>query len=91
MTCHRNEVSMNHRHDEVILYTRQGCQLCAEADELLRGYGLAPQQVDVDSDPQLAAKFTECVPVVVINGRLRFRGRVNEVLLQRQLAGRVRR
>jgi glutaredoxin len=70
---------------QVVLYTRQGCHLCDEARALLRRYGLAPQLVDIDADPQLRARYDTCVPVVAIDGRERFRGRVNEILLRRLL------
>ena len=73
---------------ETILYTRQGCHLCDDAYLILVRHGLTPQAVDIDADPELVAKYTECVPVVVIDGHERFRGRVNEVLLQRLLSGR---
>jgi glutaredoxin len=69
----------------VTVYTREGCHLCHDAIELLRRYDIEPVLVDVDADAQLTAKFTECVPVVVIDGKQRFRGRVNEVLLRRLL------
>lgn len=68
-----------------ILYTREGCHLCDEALDVLRRHGLSPELVDIDSDPQLVEQYTECVPVVVIDGRERFRGHVNEVLLRRIL------
>ncbi len=71
----------------VVIYTREGCHLCDEAYELLLQYGLLPVLVDIDRDPELVEKYTTCVPVVMIDGRVRFRGRVNEVLLQR-LVGR---
>jgi glutaredoxin len=71
----------------VTLYTRTGCHLCEDAEALLVRHGLRPELVDIDSDPQLQARYTSCVPVVVIDGRERFRGRVNEVLLRRLLAG----
>jgi glutaredoxin len=73
---------------ETILYTRQGCHLCDEAREILVRHGLTPVSVDIDADPELVAKYTECVPVIVIDGHERFRGRVNEVLLRRLLGGR---
>ena len=69
----------------LILYTRVGCHLCDDAYELLQRYGLAPQLIDVDSDPQLVERYGCCVPVVVLDGKVRFRGRVNEVLLRRLL------
>ena len=68
-----------------ILYTRQGCCLCDDAEVLLRRHGLSPQLIDIDEDEALRGQFNECVPVVVINGKERFRGRVNEVLLKRIL------
>jgi len=68
---------------KVILYTRQGCHLCEDAKQLLERHGLEPVLIDIDSDPALTERYNECVPVVVIDGRERFRGRVNEVLLRR--------
>ena len=68
---------------EVILYTRQGCHLCDEARQTLIRCQLVPRLIDIDEDPELVARYDECVPVVVIDGQERFRGRVNEVLLRR--------
>lgn len=70
---------------DVTLYTRQGCHLCDQAATVLRAYGIAPNLVDIDSDPELVAQFDCCVPVVVIDGKVRFRGGINEVLLRRML------
>lgn len=72
---------------DVVLYTREGCHLCHEADQLLRSYGLTPKLVDIDREPQLRILYDTCVPVVAIDGRVRFRGKVNEVLLRRLLRG----
>jgi glutaredoxin len=72
---------------QVVLYTRVGCHLCDDAHALLVKHGLQPQLVDIDADPALRERFNYCVPVVEIDGVLRFRGRVNEVLLRRLLAG----
>jgi len=71
---------------QVTIYTRAGCHLCDDAKELLERYGLQPTLVDIDADPQLRERFTTCVPVVIIDGKERFRGLVNEVLLRRVLA-----
>ena len=70
---------------EVLLYTRAGCHLCDDAKAVLMRHGLAPVEIDVDADDALRARFNECVPVVVIDGVERFRGRVNELLLRRLL------
>ena len=70
----------------VVLYTRVGCHLCDDAAELLRAHGLAPQLIDIDADPALCAAHHEWVPVVEIDGVIRFRGRIEPVLLRRLLA-----
>jgi glutaredoxin len=71
---------------QVTVYTRRGCHLCEEAHELLKRHALAPVLVDIDADPALQERYTNCVPVVVIEGKERFRGRVNEFLLTRLLS-----
>lgn len=75
----------------IVLYSRTGCHLCDVALELLRNrqarYGYRLVIIDVDSDPELVAKFDACVPVVAIDGKVRFRGRVEPALLDRQLRG----
>lgn len=74
----------------VVLYTRKGCHLCEDAEALLVQHGLAPRLIDIDADPALREQFNECVPVVEIDGKIHFRGRVNPILLRRIVAaGRV--
>jgi glutaredoxin len=68
-----------------VVYTRPGCHLCDDAVALLRRYGLEPDLVDIDQDPQLRSRYDNCVPVVTVDGRERFRGRISEVLLRRLL------
>ncbi len=70
---------------QVLLFTRSGCQLCDEAEALLIRYGLSPRKLDIDANSELREKYDTCVPVVVIDGKERFRGRVNEILLKRLL------
>lgn len=71
----------------LVFYTRAGCHLCEAAWEALerarRRHGFALAAVDVDTSPELAAAYGPWVPVVTVNGKLRFRGGVNPVLLQR--------
>ncbi len=71
---------------DVILYTRTGCHLCDEAEQTLVEHGLIPQSVDIDADPELVERFDTCVPVVEIDGKIRFRGCVNPMLLKRLLS-----
>ena len=70
---------------QTIVYTRTDCGLCADADALLRRYGFRPTMVDIDTDLRLVRKYGESIPVVKINGKVRFRGNVNETLLLRLL------
>ena len=70
---------------DVVLYTRQQCHLCETAKEILLRHQLLPREIDVDTDPALAERFGQWVPVVEIDGKIRFRGHVNEKLLKRLL------
>jgi hypothetical protein len=74
------------------LFTRHGCRLCDDAWDLLasaqKTYGFALESKDVDTSPEWAAAYGDCVPVVLVNGKVRFRGDVNEVLLRRILDAR---
>jgi glutaredoxin len=69
------------------LYTRAQCCCCHKALDVLKGaqkrYGFAIEEVDIDGDPELVAQFDTSVPVVVLNGKVRFRGAVNPTLLDR--------
>jgi glutaredoxin len=73
----------------ILIYTRRGCHLCEEACKDLERqqtrYRYTLEIRDVDTDPALAAAHGEWVPVVLVNGKVRFRGRVNPVLLERLL------
>jgi predicted thioredoxin/glutaredoxin len=60
--------------------------LCDDAKSVLAGYlEYLPriEGVDIDSDPELQNRFGNSIPVVEIDGEVRFRGRVDEVLLRR--------
>lgn len=70
----------------IVVYTREGCHLCDDAVALLRRHGQEPRLVDIDADSQLRERYNLCVPVVEIDGKERFRGRINEVLLTRLLS-----
>src|SRR5271166_5612336 len=71
------------------VYTRVQCCCCHKALDLLkdyqRGYGFRIAKVDIDADPELAAKYGDEVPVVAVDGKVRFRGVVNPALLERLL------
>ncbi|MEX0938862.1 MAG: glutaredoxin family protein [Pirellulales bacterium] len=70
------------------LYTRPGCHLCDEARAELERQGFQVEAVEIDPDPELVERYGDCIPVVVIDGKERFRGRVSPMLLRRLLAKR---
>jgi hypothetical protein len=91
----RSQTAARLDHLEFILYTREGCHLCAAAqgrlEDARRRYHFQLITMDVDSDPVLAAEHGDWVPVVTVNGKLRFRGGVNAVLLERLLRAEMER
>jgi hypothetical protein len=78
-------------HLRIVLYTRAGCHLCEAAwRELLRlqrVHHFSLESADIDKDPSLVALYGNLVPVVAVNGKVRFWGQVNRVLLERLLRG----
>jgi glutaredoxin len=74
---------------QVTVYTRRDCCCCHKALDLLKKYqrkhGLSIEEIDIDGDPELVAQHGLTVPVVAIGGKVRFKGVVNPVLLERLL------
>ena len=77
------------RRPAVVLYTREGCHLCHEVQAILEaekaGVDFDLTILDIDRDEEAKRLYDLEVPVVSIDGRVRFRGRVNLVLLRRAL------
>lgn len=75
---------------EVTLVTRSGCCLCEEAREVLervredRPFRLVVRDLDEDAD--LPRAWSDEVPVILLDGRKRFKIRVEERRLRRLLA-----
>ncbi len=76
-------------HLKFTVYTRQECCCCHKALDLLKDAqersGFEIDVVDIDGDPNLVALYDTEVPVVALNGKVRFRGVVNPALLERLL------
>jgi hypothetical protein len=78
------------RFSRATLYTREGCHLCEDARHLLDRYAAwLPdiEEIDIDTDPRLVERFGTTIPVVELDGRVRFNGRINEALLRRLIEG----
>jgi glutaredoxin len=59
----------------VTLYTRPGCHLCDEAREAILGLrGVVPpfelDEVNIDEDDGLLARYLERIPVVLVDGEV---------------------
>jgi glutaredoxin len=81
-------------HLKFTVYTRAQCCCCHKALELLKDYqkchGFSIEEVDIDADPELRARYNTEVPVVAIQDKVRFRGVVNRALLERLLSAEMR-
>lgn len=72
-----------------MIFSRHDCCLCDEALIEVEGaravYPFEMEVVDVDRDPELAARYGEEVPVIEIDGRKAFKYRVTQKELLRKL------
>ncbi len=75
---------------QINFYTRARCHLCEQAWRQLREleaeFALELVSIDVDSDPRLAARYGDHVPVAVAGERELFRHRADVGRLRAQLA-----
>lgn len=75
----------------VRLYGRTGCHLCDEARQVIErvcaDLGESYDEVDIDADPELQARFTDEVPVTFVDGRQHDFWRVDEARLRHALTG----
>jgi glutaredoxin len=73
----------------ITFYTRTGCHLCDEAraviEQVCDELGEEYSEVDIDSDPDLVARFTDEVPVTFVDGRQHDFWRVNPARLRTAL------
>ena len=74
---------------ELLLYGRPGCHLCEDmgaALEELRGeLGFRLREVDIDTDPALAARYGTLIPVLTLEGREICHYHLDPVALRRAL------
>jgi thioredoxin-like negative regulator of GroEL len=71
------------------LLSRPDCSLCEEmrkeVDALLGEAARSWQVVDVDSDPALASRYGQAIPVLFVNGRLFAKTRLPRLALRLRL------
>ncbi|HET8614783.1 MAG TPA: glutaredoxin family protein [Actinomycetales bacterium] len=78
----------------VVLVGRQGCHLCDEARDVVRRVAdetsTSWTEVDVDADPELLRRYSDQVPVVLVDGQQHDFWRVDEQRLRAALSPDVR-
>jgi len=52
----------------LILYGRPGCHLCDDARTVLERVGHPFEEVDIEADDELLARYLERIPVVALDG-----------------------
>ena len=75
----------------LLLYGRPGCHLCDDARAALQRIGHPFEEVDVEADDELLARYLERIPVIALDGAELYDFFVNEVELRARLDARVRR
>ena len=72
------------------MYHADGCHLCERALAQVRALrdelGFALEEVAIDGDAELEARYRELIPVVEIDGEQAFRYYVHEESFRRRLA-----
>lgn len=71
---------------KILLYSRRGCHLCEQAEDMLACLAAELTIVDIDTDVELVAAFDTRVPVVEVDGRILIEGRFDERELFTRLA-----
>lgn len=71
---------MNGTKPRVTLYTRRGCHLCEDAKHEIQAAGARDEytfdEIDIDTDASLVARYGLEIPVVQINGTTVFKYRL---------------
>ena len=84
MTTHTRPVR------RVTFYTRPGCHLCEQAEELLTDlrldYDVHVTSIDITTDLAIFERYKYEIPVVVVEGGGTVAGRIDERLLRRALS-----
>ena len=77
---------MDHDSLRVVLYTIPGqCPLCDTAREVIQTNGVRFRELDIRTDRELLRAYRNEIPVVTIDGKKRFIGRVDPAELTKIL------
>jgi len=74
---------------DLILYTRNDCELCREMEEIIAAevpqFDARIRRIEIDGDPSLEARFGIEVPVLFVNERKAFKYRCTRKELRKRL------
>ena len=77
---------------QLILYTKPGCHLCDEMKQEMQRAGCAElygmEEVNIETDPDLLARYRDEIPVLLIDGVEAFRHRLRAADFKARLPGR---
>jgi hypothetical protein len=75
---------------DLILYTRNDCELCREMEETIAAelpkFDARIRRIEIDGDLSLEARFGTEVPVLFVNDRKAFKYRCTPAELRKRLA-----
>ena len=74
---------------KVIIYSRPGCHLCEEAKAAMHAAGCEGEytleEVNIEHDPDLLARYKNDIPVITFNGAEAFKHRVDSDEFRRRI------
>jgi glutaredoxin len=77
--------------NHLVLYGRPACHLCDDARAVLERIGHPFEEIDIEGDDELLARYLERIPVVALDGTELYDFFVDESDLRARLVARVRR
>jgi hypothetical protein len=79
---------------QIVLYSKPGCHLCEvmkeEMDQANCGELYELQEINIETDPELLARYRYEIPVLTINGSEAFRHRLTADAFREALTAKVR-
>lgn len=73
----------------VTVYSRPGCHLCDEAKAAIESAGcddaFTLEEVNIDEDPELGARYRYDIPVIAINGVPTFMHRIDPEVFRQKI------
>lgn len=80
------------RHVEgFVVYTRPDCDCTAEAVAAIKQHGCEPLLLMLEDHPEVRSEFGGATPLVKIDGRVRFYGKIQPILFKRLIHARSKR